>query len=159
MGAERGSRDSVTIRFAKRLIGTFINELGEISNLSYGSPLVELDDHYSGFFIKRNDKEEKIRPIDVEAGILKEIRSHVAKYVIDGSRELSTVVVGVPARFSQLQRECTRQLVAKSLRRLSTLNCLIYLSLPLFIISKVMRSSSQAIIWYTTLDQEPLILL
>ena len=39
------------------------------------------------------------------------------------------------------------------------LNCLIYLSLPLFIILKEMLPSSQAIIWYTTLDQEPLILL
>ena len=159
MGAEGSSRDSVTIRFAKRLIGTPINELNEISNLLYGSPLVELDDNYAGFLIKRNDKEEKIGPVDVEAEILREIRSHVDKYVIEGSRKLSTVAVGVPAKFNQLQRECTRQLVAKSLRRLSTLNCLIYLSLPLFIISKVMLTSSQAIIWYTTLDQEPLILL
>ena len=33
VGAEGSSRDSVTIRFAKRLIGTPINELGEISEL------------------------------------------------------------------------------------------------------------------------------
>ena len=64
---------------------------------------MELDDHYSGLLIKRNDKEEKIGPIDVEAGILSKIRSHVDKYVIEGSRKLSTVVVGVPARFNQLQ--------------------------------------------------------
>ena len=68
---------------------------------------MELDDHYAGFLIKRNDKEEKIGPVDVEAEILKEIRSHVDKYVIDGSRKLSTVVVGVPAKYNQLQRECT----------------------------------------------------
>ena len=60
-----------------------------------------------GFLIKRNDKEEKIGPVDVEAEILREIRSHVDKYVIEGSRKLSTVVVGVPAKFNQLQRECT----------------------------------------------------
>ena len=107
VGAEGSSRDSVTIRFAKRLIGTPINELNEISNLLYGSPLVELDDNYAGFLIKRNDKEEKIGPVDVEAEILREIRSHVDKYVIEGSRKLSTVVVGVPAKFNQLQRECT----------------------------------------------------
>ena len=107
MGAEGSSRDSVTIRFAKRLIGTPINELGELSKLLCGSPLVELDDHYSGFLIRWNDMEEKIGPVDVEAEILREIRSHVDKYVIDGSRELSTVVVGVPAKFNQLQRECT----------------------------------------------------
>ena len=51
--------------------------------------------------------EEKIGPVDVEAEVLREIRSHVDKYVIDGSRKLSTVVVGVPAKFNQLQRECT----------------------------------------------------
>ena len=68
---------------------------------------MELDDHYSGFLIRWNDKEEKIGPVDVEAEILREIRSHVDKYVIEGSRKLSTVVVGVPARFNQLQRECT----------------------------------------------------
>ena len=107
VGAEGSSRDSVTIRFAKRLIGTPINELGELSKISYGSPIVELDDHYAGFLIKRNDKEEKIGPVDVEAEILREIRSHVDKYVIEGSRKLSTVVVGVPAKFNQLQRECT----------------------------------------------------
>ena len=159
VGAEGSSRDSVTIRYAKQIIGTPINELDELSNPSYDSPLVELDDNYAGFLIKQNDKEEKIGPVDVEAEILREIHSHVAKYVIEGSRKLSTVVVGVPARLSQLQRECTRQLVAKSLRRLSMLNYLMNLSLPLFIISKVMLTSSQAIIWYTTLDQEPLILL
>ena len=159
VGAEGSSRESVTIRFAKRLIGRPINELDELSKLSYGSPIVELDVNYAGFLIKRNDKEEKIGPVDVEAEILREIRSHVDKYVIEGSRKLSTVVVGVPAKFNQLQRECTRQLVAKSLRRLSMLNYLMNLSLPLFIISKVMLTSSQAIIWYTTLDQEPLILL
>ena len=49
VGAEGSSIDSVTIRYAKRLIGTPINELGELSKPSYGSPLVELDDHYSGF--------------------------------------------------------------------------------------------------------------
>ena len=157
--AEGSSIDSVTIRYAKRIIGTPINELGELSNLSYGSPLVELDDHYAGFLIRQNDKEEKTGPVDVEAEILREIRSHVDKYVIEGSRKLSTVVVGVPARFNQLQRECTRQLVAKSLRRLSVLNCLMNLSLPLFIILRVLLPSSHAIIWYTTLDQEPLILL
>ena len=159
VGAEGSFRDSVTIRFAKRLINTPINELNEISKLLCGVPLVKLDDHYSGFFIKRNDKEEKIGPVDVEAEILREIRSHVDKYEIESSRNLSTLVVGVPAKFSQLQRECTRQLVAKSLRRLSMLSCLMNLSLSLFIISKEMRTSSQAIIWYTTLDQEPLILL
>ena len=159
MGAEGSSRDSVTIRYAKRIIGTPINELDKLSNLSYGSPLVELDDNYAGFLIKRNDKEEKIGPIDVEAEILREIRSLVTKYEIVGSRKLSTVVVGVPAKFNQLQRECARQLVAKSLRRLSMLNYLMNLSLPLFIILKVLQTSSQAIIWYTTLDQEPLILL
>ena len=159
MGAEGSSIDSVTIRFAKRLINTPISELNEISKLLCGIPLVKLDDHYSGFLIKRNDKEEKIGPVDVEAEILREIRAHVDKYEIESSRKLSTVVVGVPAKFSQLQRECTRQLVAKSLRHLSMLNCLMNLSLPLFIISKEMRTSSQAIIWYTTLDQEPLILL
>ena len=100
VGAEGGSRDSVTIRFAKRLIGTLVSELGELSNLSYGSPLVELDDHYSGFLIRWNDMEEKIGPVDVEAEILREIRFHVDKYVIESSRELSTVVVGVPARFN-----------------------------------------------------------
>ena len=57
MGAEGGSRDSVTIRFAKRLIGTSINELDELSNPSYGSPLVKLHDNCAGFLIKRNDKE------------------------------------------------------------------------------------------------------
>ena len=107
VGAEGGSKDSVTIRFAKRLIGTPINELGELSNLSYGSPIVELDDHYAGFLIKRNDMEEKIGPVDVEAEILREIRSHLTMYVIEGSRKLSTVVVSVPAKFNQLQRECT----------------------------------------------------
>ena len=107
MGAEGSSRDSVTIRYAKRLIGTLINELGELSNLSYGSPIVELDDHYAGFLIKRNDMEEKIGPVDVEAEILREIRSHLTMYVIEGSRKLSTVVVSVPAKFNQLQRECT----------------------------------------------------
>ena len=107
LGAEGSSRDSVTIRFAKRIIGTSINELDELSKLSYGSPIVELDDHYAGFLIKRNDKEEKIGPIDVEAEILKEISSHVDKYEIESSRKLSTVVVGVPAKFNQLQRECT----------------------------------------------------
>ena len=49
VGAEGSSRDSVTIRFAKRLIGTLINELNELSNLSYGSPLVKLDDKYAVF--------------------------------------------------------------------------------------------------------------
>ena len=107
VGAEGSSIDSVTIRYAKRLIGTLINELGELSKLSYGSPLVELDDHYAGFLIRRNDEEEKIGPVDVEAEILREIRSLVTKYVIEGSRKLSTVVVGVSARFNQLQRECT----------------------------------------------------
>ena len=107
---------------------------------------MKLDDRYSGFLIKQNDKEEKIKPIDVEAEILKEIRSHITKYEIESSRKLSTLVVGVPAKYNQLQRECTRQLVAKSLRRLSMLNCLMNLSLPLFIISKVMLPSSQAII-------------
>ena len=107
VGAEGSFRDSVTIRFAKRFIGTLINELDEISNLSYGSPIVELDDNYAGFLIRRNDKEEKIGPVDVEAEILRENRSLVDKYVIEGSRELSTVVVGVPAKFNQLQRECT----------------------------------------------------
>ena len=107
VGAEGSFKDSVTIRFAKRLIGTLINELDEISKLLCGSPLVELDDHYAGFLIKRNDKEEKIGPIDVEAGILREIRSHITMYEIESSRKLSTPVVGVPARFNQLQRECT----------------------------------------------------
>ena len=50
MGAEGSSRDSVTIRFAKRLINTPINELNEISKLLCGIPLVKLDDHYSGVF-------------------------------------------------------------------------------------------------------------
>ena len=107
MGAEGSSRDSVTIRFAQRFIGTLINELDELSKISYGSPIVELDDQYSGFFIRQNDKDEKIGPVDVEAELLREIHSHVDKYEIEGSRKLSTVVVGVPARFSQLQRECT----------------------------------------------------
>ena len=107
VGAEGSSRDSVTIRYAKRIIGTSINELGYLSKLSYGSPLVELDDHYAGFLIRRNDKEEKIGPVDVEAEILSEIRSHITMYEIEGSRKLSTVVVGVPAKFNQLQRECT----------------------------------------------------
>ena len=107
VGAEGSSWDSVTIRFAKRFIGTLINELGELSNLLCGSPLVELDDRYSRLLIRRDDEEEKIGPIDVEAEILREIRSHVDKYVIEGSRKLSTVVVGVPARFNQLQWECT----------------------------------------------------
>ena len=49
VGAEGSSRDSVTILFAKRLIGTLINELNELSNLSYGSPLVKLDDKYAVF--------------------------------------------------------------------------------------------------------------
>ena len=49
VGAEGSSRDSVTIRFAKRLIGTPINELGELFNLSYGIPLVKLDDKYASF--------------------------------------------------------------------------------------------------------------
>ena len=60
VGAEGSSRDSVTIRYAQRIIGTPINELGEISKPSYGSPLVELDDHYSGFLIKRNDKVKRL---------------------------------------------------------------------------------------------------
>ena len=64
---------------------------------------MELDDRYSRLLIRRDDEEEKIGPIDVEAEILREIRSHVDKYVIEGSRKLSTVVVGVPARFNQLQ--------------------------------------------------------
>ena len=34
VGAEGSFRDSVTIRFAKRFIGTLINELDEISKLS-----------------------------------------------------------------------------------------------------------------------------
>ena len=68
---------------------------------------MKLDDRYSGFLIRQNDKEEKIKPIDVEAEILKEIRSHITKYVIESSRKLSTLVVGVPAKYNQLQRECT----------------------------------------------------
>ena len=32
--AEGSSRDSVTIRYAKRLIGTLISELGELSKIS-----------------------------------------------------------------------------------------------------------------------------
>ena len=102
VGYEGSSRDSVTIRYTKRIIGTPINELDELSNLSYGSPIVELDDRYSRFLIRRHDMEEKIGPVDVEAGILREIRFHVDKYVIEGSRKLSTVMVGVPARFNQL---------------------------------------------------------
>ena len=159
VGAEGSSWDSVTIRYAKRFIGTLINELGELSNLLCGSPLVELDDRYSRLLIRRDDEEEKTGPVDVEAEILREIRSHVDKYVIEGSRKLSTVVVGVPARFNQLQWECTLSACCKSLRRLSMLNCLMNLSLPLFIILRGLRTSSQAIIWYTTLDKEPLILL
>ena len=68
---------------------------------------MKLHDNCAGFLIKRNDKEEKIGPVDVEAEILREIRSHVDMYVIEGSRKLSTVVVGVPAKFNKLQRECT----------------------------------------------------
>ena len=49
VGAEGSSRDSVTIRFAKRLIGTSINELDELSKPSYGSPLVKLDDKNASF--------------------------------------------------------------------------------------------------------------
>ena len=60
VGYEGSSRDSVAIRYAQRIIGTPINELGEISKPSYGSPLVELDDHYSGFLIKRNDKVKRL---------------------------------------------------------------------------------------------------
>ena len=74
-----------------------------------------LDYNYSGFLIRRNDREEKIGLVDVEAEILREIRSHVNKYVIEGSRKLSTVVVGVPARFNQLQRECSMSACRKVL--------------------------------------------
>ena len=107
VGVEGGAKDSVTIRYAKRIIGTPVNEMGELARLSYGSEIVELDDHYAGFLIRRHGKEERIGPVDVEAEILKEIRHHVNKYVSDGFRKLSTVVVGVPAKFNQLQRECT----------------------------------------------------
>ena len=42
MGAEGSFRDYVTIRYAKQIIGTYINELDELSKISYGIPLVEL---------------------------------------------------------------------------------------------------------------------
>ena len=113
VGSEGSSRDSITIRYAKRIIGTPIDKLGELSKPSYGSAIVELDDHYAWFLIRRHDKEEKIGLFDVEAGILREIRSHITKYEIEGSRKLSTVVVGVPARFNQLQRECTLSVCRK----------------------------------------------
>ena len=45
VGVEGGAKDSVTIRFAKRIIGTPVNEMGELAKLSYGSEIVELADH------------------------------------------------------------------------------------------------------------------
>ena len=107
VGVEGGTKDSVTIRSAKLIIGTPVNEMGELAKFSYGSEIVELADHCAGFLIRRHDKEERISPIDVEAEILREIRYHINMYVSDGRRKLSTVVVGVPAKFNQLQREFT----------------------------------------------------
>ena len=100
-------KDSQTIRFAKRLIGVSYDNMQDAGKLGYGSPVVRIQEGFAGFRVKQNGQEKEISPIDVEAEIFKEIQRNAVKYNNNSSLTLSTVVVGVPAKFNQYQRECT----------------------------------------------------
>lgn len=106
--------DSVVISYAKRLIGISKDGLGTLGNISYGSPLVEMKNNMVGFLLDFGDRKKELSPVDVEANILEAIYLQLKKmYLSKDSTKLTTVVVGVPAKFNQLQRECILKACSK----------------------------------------------